>query len=274
MYLTLPKFKKILLILGISFLFYLMPKNISTITEIFLYKISLLPQFLNLTNLFTQMEPISSYMRIPRNGYFSYIFLIPLVIGLIKFSYEDFEKIKKFTIPITLSLLFFIFFPTNHLVFAGVGFLYLFTIFLIKNFLAIAKNKFFILFSLLISTSLFVFFLESYIRQYPMKYSVERSEAKIKVVELILNNPNSEFFIPNDEELKKLLGFYGFHQDFSNVRVIKGEINFFKFAKNCKQKNVECILDDDLLYRLQFDKNATNIENISLKNGLNFYYIF
>lgn len=274
LYLSFPKLKKYLLIIMILFLLFLTYKYNPFSVKHIVDKLRILPQFFNLTNLFIQMEPISSYLHIPRNGYFSYIYLVPFISSFYLITKNDLKKIKNFTLPILFSLLFFILYPSNHLIFAGVGFLLLISLFIIHAFNKITGNKIMAMGAILIAVGLLGYFIEAYVRQYPMKYSVERSEAKINLMNYIISHPDKKIILPNDDDLRKLMTYYGKHADFSHVTFVENERAFMKNIAICKEKATACVLDDVGIERYKVDKNMPEIEHIKLKNALSVYYIY
>jgi len=274
MYLAFPKLKKYLLSLIVMFLLFLTFKYNPFTAKHIIDKIRMLPQFFNLTNLFMQMEPISSYLHIPRNGYFSYIFLVPFISSFYLITKKGVKLLKQFTLPIIFSLYFFILYPSNHLIFAGVGFLLLLSIYIVGAFNKITGNKIIALGCIIIAVGLLGYFIESYVRQYPMKYSVERSEAKINLVNYIITHPDKKIILPNDDDLRKLMTYYGKHADFSHVSFIENERAFMKNIAVCKEESTACVLDDVGIERYKVDKNIPEIEHITLKNALSVYYIY
>lgn len=274
LYLGFPKLKKYILSAMIVFLVFLTYKYNPFSAKHIIDKLRILPQFLNLTNLFIQMEPISSYLHIPRNGYFSYIYLVPFISSFYLITKNDLKKVKQFILPILFSLLFFILYPTNHLIFAGVGFLLLLSLYIIYAFNKITGNKFLAIGFIVIAVGLFGYFIESYVRQYPMKYSVERSEAKINLMNYIISHPDKKIILPNDDDLRKLMTYYGKHADFSHVLFIENERAFMKNIGVCKEETTACVLDDVGLERYKVDKYMSGIEHITLKNALSVYYVY
>lgn len=274
MYLSFPKLKKYILFTMISFLLFLTVKYNPFSVKHMVDKLRILPQFFNLTNLFMQMEPISSYLHVPRNGYFSYIFLVPFIISFYFLKKSDVKKIKEFILPILFSLIFFILYPTNHLIFAGSGMLLLLSLYIVSAFNIMTKNKIVSMLCILISIGLMTFFVEAYVRQYPMKYSVERSEAKINLMNYVISHPDKNIILPNDDDLRKLMKYYGKHADFSHVSFIENERAFMKNIAVCKEESTACVLDDMGLEKYKIDKNMPEIEHITLKNALSVYYIY
>lgn len=274
LYLSFPKYRKYLLSLLIVFLLFVTFKyNPFTIKHI-VDKLRILPQFFNLTNLFIQMEPISSYLHIPRNGYFSYVFLVPFIASFFVTTKKDLKNVKEFTLPIIFSLFFFILYPSNHLIFAGVGFLLLLSLYIVYAFNKITRNKLVALGCIVISIGLLGYFIEAYVRQYPMKFSVERSEAKINLMNYIITNPDKKIILPNDDDLRKLMKYYGKHADFSHVSFIENERTFMKKITVCKEESTACVLDDVGIERYKVDKEMSGIEHITLRNALSVYYVY
>lgn len=274
LYLSFPKYRKYVLSVMIVFLLFLTYQyNPFTIKHI-IDKLRILPQFFNLTNLFIQMEPISSYLHIPRNGYFSYIYLAPFISSFYFITKKDVKSLKKFIFPILFSFIFFMLYPTNHLIFAGVGFLLLLSLYIMHAFNTVTGNKLIAVGCILICFGLFSFFVEAYVRQYPMKFSVERSEAKINLMNYIISHPDKKIILPNDDDLRKLMKYYGNHADFTHVSFIENERAFMKNITVCKEENTACVLDDVGIERYEIDKNLPEIEHITLKNALSVYYIY
>ena len=274
LYLSLPQYKKYLLSVMILFLLFVTYKyNPFTVKHI-VDKLRILPQLFNLTNLFIQMEPISSYLRIPRNGYFSYIFLVPFIASFFFIDKKHLRKLQDFILPVSFSFIFFILYPTNHLIFAGIGFLILLSIYIVQAFNQITKNRLIALGCIVIAFGLLGYFIEAYVRQYPMKYSVERSEAKINLMNYIMAHPDRKIILPNDDDLRKLMKYYGKHADFSNVSFIENERSFMKNVAICKDEVTACVFDDVGIERYKIDKEMSGIEHVTLKNALSVYYVY
>lgn len=274
LYLSFPKLKKYILGLMVVYLLFLTFKYNPFTPKHIIDKLRMLPPFFNLTNLFIQMEPISSYLHIPRNGYFSYIFLAPFIASFYFVTKKDLKMVKEYILPIIFSLLFFILYPTNHLIFAGVGFLLLLSLYIVRAFNEITQNKYIALGCIVISIGLMGYFIESYVRQYPMKFSVERSEAKINLMNYIISHPDKKIILPNDDDLRKLMTYYGKHADFSNVTFIENERAFMKNIVVCKEESTACVLDDVGIERYKIDKEMSGIEHITLRNALSVYYVY
>ena len=236
-------------------------------------KLHNLLQLLNLTSLFAQMEPITSYLRVPRNGYLSLSFLIILIFSLLKFDKYSIKIIKQYKYQLLFSVIFFFLYPSDHLIFSGSGILLLLSSYLIYSISKIKSMKY-VYALLFLSIIQFPFFIESYSRQYMMRYSTERSEPKFNLFKEIVQNHNIDFYLPTDNELKDLKKYYSYHKDVSNIfyfediKNLNNNINEF-----CKPEKIKCVFDDKTLEEYKLDKNNDKYEYIKLKNSLNFYYI-
>lgn len=273
-YLAFPKLKKYALIIILSFLLFFAFKYNSLTLPHLNEKLNLFKYFFNITDLFIRMEPISAYLRVPRNSYFSYIFLIPFIVSFCLLKKEDVISAKKYITPLLLSLAFFFIYPSNHMIFSGVGFLLLLSLYIIRAFNSITRNKLIAAGFIVIAVALLGYFIEAYIRQYPMKYSVERSEAKINLINYVIAHPDKKIYLSNDDNLRRLMTYYEKHTNFSHVFFIENEEEFMENITSCQEENIACIFDDMDIEKYKIDKNMPELEHITLKNALSIYYIY
>ncbi|MBP9690612.1 hypothetical protein KBD81_00880 [Candidatus Woesebacteria bacterium] len=231
-------------------------------------------QSFNLTQLFMQMEPVSSYLKIPRNGYFHIVSLITLLV----FIYRSFplivERLKPWTIPLIGSTLFFFLFPSDHLVLAGVGLLLLGSLMIVQGALAIVEStpwtKPLLLIALFVST---LFFFETYLRQYPVMYAGERSEGKFNVIEYVRDNSADTYYLPDDHDLKYLATIYARDIRNKNIQYVSQQTEWMTLYATCQKDRIVCILDEGAIREFSIQKDDSSITPIRLKNYLSVYYV-
>ncbi len=107
-----------------------------------------------------------------------------------------------------------------------------------------------------------------------MKYSVERSEAKINLINYVIAHPDKKIYLSNDDNLRRLMTYYEKHTNFSHVFFIENEEEFMENITSCQEENIACIFDDMDIEKYKIDKNMPELEHITLKNALSIYYIY
>lgn len=230
--------------------------------------------FFNVTQLFLQMEPISSYLRVPRSGYFPAVFLIPLLFSFINFNFKALSKGKEYVLPVLVTIIFFLIYPTYHLVMSGAGLLLFLSIYIIKSLVNISKNRLVIFVAILMSIVSFTYFLEGQTRQYPRRYSGERSEGIVKIMEYIIDHPNEQFYLPRNDDLIKLTKYYRRHADLSKITFVQNDQEWNDKIGECINPSIHCMLDDVLLVKQGIEKDSPLLQHIKLKNTLTVYYIY
>jgi|GEM_PF-3499230 len=274
LYLTRPNLKKWVVILFLMVSGFLIFSQFDSLLDIISSRFSLLVHSLNLTTLFMQMEPNSSYVKVPRNGYFFLIYLIPFL----SIIYQE-ARIKAnifilYIAPLLFSVIFFFLFPSDHSIQAASGILLLMSLMVVSGTIRLIQGSRVrtSIATVLIALSS-IFFFEMYLRQYPVMYAGERSEGKFLVMEYVRDTDARKYYLPADADLKYLLSILPSTFSRKNIVFISQQSEWLSLETQCRKKEVVCILDEGTIKEYPIGKDDTSITPIRLRNYLSIYYI-
>ncbi len=264
------KWGNFVIVVYLLFYFYFNKFSLTNLLE----KAELLKNSLNLTSFFFQSKNMTSYLRIPKIGYFPSLFLPAFLVGLyhvIKYK----KMIKKLIFPIAVSFIFFFLYPASQFIFAGVGILLIVQLIIIEGInqlFEVLKNRFvfFIIIAIYIPTSLFFF--ETYFRHYQIKYSHERRYAKIHLVEKLIKLANKKIITTKDEEIEKLLTIYSYHYSVPFVVYIE-ENSWPKIFNQCGIKGTICVLNENSVDLMKINKDDPKFTFIRNADGGKAYFL-
>ncbi len=226
-----------------------------------------LKEYASFIDPFFQTERGKFYLLLPKIGHFLYPSLLFLIAGLI--TYRP---------PALLSLLasaviVYVFFPSNYFIFAGIGFIFIFTIFILKGVDRLPHSRYFQLLICCLIIINFTFFLEVYFGHYQIKYGGERKYAEQNIVIYMTQNKFGHVYsIPNGD-IEKWYQVYTYHYSLPSFTTVHYPENWTSLRNACFDTHTLCIVDKEILTIFNATENDPRIKRITDPNGLNRYYL-
>ncbi len=247
------------------FLISLILKNSNS--NYFVEKILILKNQFNFSSLFFQMENISFYFHVPKVGYFLIPTLIIFLLGLSKL-----KKIKRLFLLLLFAFIFYFYYPTNHFIFAGLGFIIFFQLIILYGYEQMNNRLINIIFILLILIN-FSFFLESYFRHYQIKYGAERKYAELKLIHYIQKSKFSKIYFLKNGDIQKWFKIYSYHYIMPKSEFDLDEKKLNRVKNECFNKETLCVIDQDLLKSIALKEDDSRLTFIRNSDGLKVYYL-
>lgn len=267
MFLFTKTYRRLVLLLFSFFILFLITHQHDLGTPYLAIRFEQLKEYASFIDPFFQTERGKFYLFLPKIGYFLYPSLLFLIAGLIAYRPPALLSL------LASALIVYVFFPSNYFIFAGIGFIFILTIFILKGVDRLPNSRYFQLLACAVIIVNFAFFLEVYFNHYQIKYGGERKYAEQNIVMYVSQNKFTQIYsIPNGD-IEKWYQVYTYHYSLPSFTTVYYPENWTSLKNTCFDADTLCIVDKEILTIFNTTEGDPRIKKITDPNGLNRYYL-